>query len=253
MKRFKIIALILALVMIAFTLAACGGENETPNGNEPQSSIDSGSDNGGGSENGSEPDGGSENGSEPENGSENESGSGSADATGVAAAALKLANELIGTQYKSGGTGPDEFDNSGFIYYIFNKSGYKMPRRIPDMAKEGKEVGRNDLKAGDTLDMMTGDVSLFAFEQMQRTFDGLAGLDIGLDAACLADGEVSVSKQFIGNDVGAEHTEKFTALGVGNFNADVGAIAFLGGLEQRRLDRIEQYGAVDAAFALKIS
>ena len=165
MKRFKIIALILALVMIAFTLAACGGEKETPNGNEPQSSIDSGSDNGGGSENGSEPYSGSENGSEngsepessepessePENGSENESGSGSADATGVAAAALKLANELIGTEYKSGGVGPDEFDNSGFIYYIFNKSGYKMPRRIPDMAKEGKEVGRNDLKAGDVL------------------------------------------------------------------------------------------------------
>ena len=161
MKKIKIIALILALIMVAFTLAACGNESDNkPHPIDYDSSIDSGSDNGGGSENGSEPDSGSENGSEngsepessePDSGSEKESGSGSADASGVAAAALKLANELIGTQYKSGGVGPDEFDNSGFVYYIFNKSGYKMPRRIPDMAKEGKEVGRNDLKAGDVL------------------------------------------------------------------------------------------------------
>lgn len=153
MKRIKIIALILALVMVAFTLAACGSENENkPHPIDYDSSIDSGSDNGG-SENGSEPDSGSENGSETESGSGNssEKDTGSGDASGAAAAALKLANELIGTEYKSGGVGPDEFDNSGFVYYIFNQSGYKMPRRIPDMAKEGKEVGRNDLKAGDVL------------------------------------------------------------------------------------------------------
>ena len=177
MKKIKIIALILALVMVAFTFAACGNESDNkPHPIDYDSSIDSGSDNGGGSENGSEPDSGSENGSEngsepessePDSGSEKESGSGSADASGVAAAALKLANELIGTQYKSGGVGPDEFDNSGFVYYIFNKSGYKMPRRIPDMAKEGKEVGRNDLKAGDVLifsNDIGGSLSSWGFE-----------------------------------------------------------------------------------------
>ena len=155
MKKIKILALILALFVAVAALTACGGEKETPKGSTPQSSADSGSQNASdkgsennGSENNGSEDNGSENNGSEDNGSENH---GSGDASGVAAAALKLANELIGTEYKSGGVGPDTFDNSGFVYYIFNKSGYKMPRRIPDMAKEGKEVGRNDLKAGDVL------------------------------------------------------------------------------------------------------
>ena len=158
MKKIKIIALILALFVAVAALTACGDEKETPEASTPDYSVDSGSQNGS-ENNGSEPDNGSEdNGSEDagseDNGSEqggNENGGGSGDASGVAAAALKLANELIGTEYKSGGVGPDTFDNSGFIYYIFRQSGYKMPRSIPDMAKEGTEVGRDGLKAGDVL------------------------------------------------------------------------------------------------------
>ena len=148
MKKLKIIALILALFVAVAALAACGGEKETPNGGTPQSTVDSGS------QGSSEPDSGSEpeNSSEPDSGSEPDGGSDSgSSATGVAAAALDLANELIGTEYKSGGTGPDEFDNSGFIYYIFRQSGYKMPRRIPDMANEGTEIGRDGIQAGDVL------------------------------------------------------------------------------------------------------
>ncbi|MBR5942333.1 MAG: C40 family peptidase [Clostridia bacterium] len=153
MKKLRFLALILAFVMVAFTLAACGNEENTnPRGNDNGSSINSDSgDNGSGDENSG--DASSEDNGSEDNGSEGSSDNGGAeaDAEGVAAAALKLANELIGTEYKSGGTGPDEFDNSGFVYYIFRQSGYKMPRRIPDMAKEGKEVGRDDLKAGDVL------------------------------------------------------------------------------------------------------
>lgn len=147
MKKLRIIAFILVICLAFAALAACGSEGNKPHPVEPDSSVDSGSENG--TENG---------GSEPESGSANEnsgnenSGSGAEiDASDAAAAALKLANELIGTTYKRGGTGPDEFDNSGFIYYIFRQSGYKMPRNIPDMAKEGTEVGRDELKAGDVL------------------------------------------------------------------------------------------------------
>ena len=155
MKKIKIIALILALFVAVAALTACGGEKETPKGSTPDYSVDSGSQNAsdkGSENNGSENNGSEDNGSE-DNGSEDKGSEddGSGDASGVAAAALKLANELIGTEYKSGGVGPDTFDNSGFVYYIFNKSGYKMPRRIPDMAKEGKEVGRDGLQAGDVL------------------------------------------------------------------------------------------------------
>ncbi|MBO4583542.1 MAG: C40 family peptidase [Clostridia bacterium] len=151
MKKMRFLALILAFAMVAFTLAACGNEENTnPRGNDNGSSINSG-DNGSGNENSG--DAGSEDNGSENNGSEGSSDNGGAeaDADGVAAAALKLANELIGTEYKAGGTGPDTFDNSGFVYYIFRQSGYKMPRRIPDMAKEGKEVGRDELKAGDVL------------------------------------------------------------------------------------------------------
>lgn len=151
MKKLRFLALILAFVMVAFTLAACGNEENTnPRGNDNGSSINSGA-NGSGNENSG--DAGSEDNGSEDNGSEGSSDNGGAeaDADGVAAAALKLANELIGTEYKSGGTGPDEFDNSGFVYYIFRQSGYKMPRNIAEMAKEGTEVGRDELKAGDVL------------------------------------------------------------------------------------------------------
>ena len=75
----------------------------------------------------------------------------SPDSSETGLAALALANKLIGTEYKLGGVGPDEFDNSGFIYYIFKECGVAVPRLARDMPLFGKTVARADIAPGDIL------------------------------------------------------------------------------------------------------
>lgn len=70
-------------------------------------------------------------------------------ATGTAIA--NLANSLIGTPYKLGGTGPSEFDNPGFVYYCYKQNGITIPRNAAAMAAWGTEIQDNDIEAGDIL------------------------------------------------------------------------------------------------------
>ena len=72
-----------------------------------------------------------------------------ASATGTAIA--NLANSLIGTSYKLGGTGPSEFDNPGFVYYCYKQNGIFIPRNAAAMAEWGTEIQDNDIEAGDIL------------------------------------------------------------------------------------------------------
>ena len=64
---------------------------------------------------------------------------------------VALAKELIGTEYESGGQGPDTFDNSGFVYYVCKENGVKIPRRSSEIASAGEEVGRSSLLPGDIV------------------------------------------------------------------------------------------------------
>lgn len=72
-----------------------------------------------------------------------------ASATGTAIA--NLANTLIGTPYQLGGTGPDAFDNPGFVYYCYKQNGITIPRNAAGMASWGTEIQDNDIEAGDIL------------------------------------------------------------------------------------------------------
>ena len=70
---------------------------------------------------------------------------GSAAAGGIAS----MAYDLLGCAFESGGSGPDTFDNSGFVYYICRENGIAIPRRSSEMADFGESVAWDDLQSGD--------------------------------------------------------------------------------------------------------
>ena len=67
--------------------------------------------------------------------------------------AIDKAKSLIGSRYRTGGTGPTTFDCSGFVYYILKGMGVKTPRSSSEMgAKESwPKVAKKDLKPGDLV------------------------------------------------------------------------------------------------------
>ena len=154
MKLVNIIALILALfIASAVLMTSCGGEPEEikKDTETTEKPIDFESIDVPETEE-SETEAGIET-AEPETEAETEESEPNGDgaSSGVGLDALLLAKKLIGTKFKFGGTGPDEFDNSGFIYYIFKESGVEVPRLARDMHLCGRDVSRADIAPGDIL------------------------------------------------------------------------------------------------------
>lgn len=59
--------------------------------------------------------------------------------------------ELLGTPYVAAGCGRDGFDCSGFVYFVFQNFGIKVPRSSSQFEKFGKEVSIDSVKKGDIL------------------------------------------------------------------------------------------------------
>lgn len=66
---------------------------------------------------------------------------------------LLQAMSLIGVAYRFGGSNPETgLDCSGFIQYVFKKSlRVTLPRTAAGMAQVGREIERDELKAGDLV------------------------------------------------------------------------------------------------------
>lgn len=73
--------------------------------------------------------------------------------TPAAGTLLADADSRVGTPYVWGGTTPDGFDCSGFVQYVFNAHGVRLPRTSREMALVGQSVGKSidALRPGDLM------------------------------------------------------------------------------------------------------
>lgn len=65
--------------------------------------------------------------------------------------AAELAKEQLGKPYVYGTEGPDSFDASGLLQYIYGELDISVPRSVKDQAAFGTEVDREDVQPGDAV------------------------------------------------------------------------------------------------------
>ena len=58
---------------------------------------------------------------------------------------------LRGAPYKNGGHDPVGFDCSGFVWYVFDQHGVRLPRTVTEQFRTGSPIGAADLRPGDLV------------------------------------------------------------------------------------------------------
>ena len=66
-------------------------------------------------------------------------------------AIAQLAVSLVGTPFEFGGSGPNAFDNPGFVVYCYKQNGFSVPNKASKMASWGEDVPPDMLQAGDII------------------------------------------------------------------------------------------------------
>ena len=66
-------------------------------------------------------------------------------------AIVQYAAGLLGRPYKPGGKGPDAFDCSGFVYYVYGRFDIKVPYTTEELVHTGYQVARENVLAGDLV------------------------------------------------------------------------------------------------------
>lgn len=76
-------------------------------------------------------------------------GNGASTAAGLEITAY--AEKFLGTPYVYGGSGPDSFDCSGFVKYVFSHFGYNINRTASTQLENGAAVAKSELQPGDIV------------------------------------------------------------------------------------------------------
>jgi len=63
----------------------------------------------------------------------------------------KMVKQLQGSPYVWAEEGPNNFDCSGFTYYIYGSMGIEIPRRSQEQARVGTKIAIKDLQYGDLI------------------------------------------------------------------------------------------------------
>ncbi len=72
---------------------------------------------------------------------------------------IPKAESMLGVMYKYGGTTPKGFDCSGFVQWVYNHAGVKLPRRAKDQARAGEAIkDKDDIQVGDIVAFRRGRV-----------------------------------------------------------------------------------------------
>lgn len=65
--------------------------------------------------------------------------------------AATLARQQLGKAYQWGASGPDRFDCSGLVQFVYGNLGVPLPRVSHSQAQMGQSIARSDLQPGDLL------------------------------------------------------------------------------------------------------
>lgn len=71
--------------------------------------------------------------------------------TALGPRAVELARAQLGKPYQWGAAGPDRFDCSGLVQYVYSNLGVALPRVSGQQAAAGVHVDRKDLRPGDLV------------------------------------------------------------------------------------------------------
>lgn len=84
-------------------------------------------------------------------------------------AVVAYAKKFVGYPYVYGKNGPNSFDCSGFVQYVYEHFGYSLSRSSKTQANDGRAVSKSDLQPGDVL----------IFRNTANTAIGHVGIYIG--------------------------------------------------------------------------
>ena len=82
---------------------------------------------------------------------------------------IEIAKSKLGLPYSYAKSGPDSFDCSGFVYYVYKRVNKTVPRTSLMQSRAGKKLKREELEIGDIV----------LFDTMQKGHINHSGIYIG--------------------------------------------------------------------------